>query len=72
MLPEIAPEQYARALDSVAEDLLREAELLRVPVDMLELANALGIRVAFDARRQGGRALCGLGGGVARGRESRS
>lgn len=53
MLPEIAPEQYAKTLDGVADELLRDAGLDRAPIDALRLAAAMDIVVAVDARQAG-------------------
>lgn len=66
MLPEFAREELAAGLDAVAMEVLVEAGVERPPVDAFDVAEALGITVAFDDRQHGrGRyvRLRGRGGG---------
>lgn len=57
MWAELCREDLDAALDKVVAELLERAEIDRPPVDALELARRLGIRVAID-RRQRSRARC--------------
>lgn len=65
MLPEILLEDLSAALDAVAADILEQAAVDGPPVDALQVAQRLGLTVAWDDR-QPGRArlvqLCGAGG----------
>ena len=60
MLPEIATEELATALDHVAEDVLLAAGVERPPVDAFAVAEALGIDVAWDDRQAGRARLVAL------------
>jgi Zn-dependent peptidase ImmA (M78 family) len=53
MVPEIALEELAAALDDVAGDLLVAAGVERPPVDAFTVAQALGIDIAWDDRQTG-------------------
>ncbi len=55
MNPEIPLEELAHVLDDVAMDILSRAGVDRPPVNMLGVARALGMSLAWD-RRQPGRA----------------
>jgi hypothetical protein len=57
MFSDITAEEYAAALDQVAEEVLSEAGIERPPVDVLAVARALNIQVAWDDT-QPGRARC--------------
>jgi Zn-dependent peptidase ImmA (M78 family) len=48
MLFEIPAEQYAAALETCAQELLREAEVAAPPVDAVYVARRLGLDVASD------------------------
>jgi len=52
MLPEIAQEELAAAVEDVAADLLRRQGVRRPPVDALALLRRMGIAVAWDERQQ--------------------
>jgi Zn-dependent peptidase ImmA (M78 family) len=60
MLPEIAAEELAAALDDVACDLLVAAGVDGPPVDAFRVAEALGIDVAWDDRQAGRARLVAL------------
>lgn len=49
MLPELAIDEYAAALDGLVEELLAGCLVCRPPVDALGMAERLGVRVAYDA-----------------------
>jgi hypothetical protein len=53
MLAEITPEEFASALDAVALDVLDQARIDHPPVDALAIAQALGIKVAWDDQQRG-------------------
>lgn len=53
MLPELTQDEFSAALDAIAADVLDALPLIGPPVDALELAGALGLAVAWDARQQG-------------------
>lgn len=53
MLPYVALEQLAAALDAVAEEVLDQAAAVSPPIDAFRLARALGITVALDACQRG-------------------
>jgi len=53
MLAEIPPEEVVATLERVAVESLREAGIDRPPIDALELARGLSVRVAWDDRQQG-------------------
>jgi Zn-dependent peptidase ImmA (M78 family) len=53
MLSEIAPEEFAAALDAVADEVLSEAGWATGPIDCLQLARRLGLEVAYDSRQAG-------------------
>jgi hypothetical protein len=53
MLPEIALEELAAALDDVAGDLLFAASVDGPPIDAFRVAKSLGIDVAWDDRQSG-------------------
>jgi IrrE N-terminal-like domain len=48
MLPELTVEEFSHALDQVASDVLRALPNAAPPVDAVELAQALGLAVAWD------------------------
>lgn len=52
MLPEIAQEELAAAVDDVAAELLRRHAIRRPPVDALALLRRMGIAVAWDERQE--------------------
>jgi hypothetical protein len=62
MLPEFTREELAAGLDAVAMEVLVEAGVEGPPVDAFEVAQALGISVAFDDRQQGRARYVRLGG----------
>jgi Zn-dependent peptidase ImmA (M78 family) len=53
MLAEIAPEEFARTLDTIAAEVLAEAGWPGPPIDCLQLARRLGLEVAYDNRQVG-------------------
>ena len=53
MLPEIPQEELSASLDAVAMEVLTSAGIDRPPVDMLAVARAFGIEVAWDDRQRG-------------------
>ena len=53
MLSEIAPEEFAAALDAVADQVLGEGGWCAGPVDCLKLARRIGLEVAYDSRQAG-------------------
>jgi Zn-dependent peptidase ImmA (M78 family) len=53
MLSEIAPEEFAQALDGVAAAVLGEAGWDNPPVNCLLIARRLGLEVAYDSRQPG-------------------
>lgn len=60
MLPEIAVEELAAALDDAASDLLLAADVDGPPVDAFRVAEALGIDVAWDDFQPGRARLVAL------------
>ncbi len=53
MLSEIAPEEFAAALDAIVDAVLSEADWHAPPIDCLQLARRLGMDVAYDSRLSG-------------------
>jgi len=53
MLFEIAVEEWARALDACVAELLARERVCGPPVDAVQLANGLGIDIAYDATQPG-------------------
>ena len=54
MLSEIAPEEFAAALDAVVDDILAEADWPGLPVNAaVQVAQRLGLDVAYDTRQAG-------------------
>jgi Zn-dependent peptidase ImmA (M78 family) len=70
MLSEIAPEEFAAALDAVADDILAEAGWITGPIDCLQLARRLGLEVAYDSRQAGRGRFVDLRGFASAARES--
>jgi hypothetical protein len=61
MLPEVCPQELAAALDAVAMQLLRDAEVDQPPVDAVAVAARCGFQVAWDARQSGRARLVRIG-----------
>ncbi len=53
MLPELTQQEYATALDAVAADVLCALSIDGPPVDAIELAQAMGLSIAWDATQRG-------------------
>ncbi|MBI3838995.1 MAG: ImmA/IrrE family metallo-endopeptidase [Planctomycetia bacterium] len=53
MLPELTPEEFSAALDSVAGEVVATLPDATPPIDAVELARSLGLAVAWDDRQQG-------------------
>jgi Zn-dependent peptidase ImmA (M78 family) len=53
MLPEIAMEDLATALDAVVEETLAAASVQEPPIDAVHLAQSLGLTLAWDDRQNG-------------------
>jgi hypothetical protein len=53
MLAEIPPEELVRTLDEVAAQALSRAGVFEPPIDALQLAERLGLAVAWDDRQSG-------------------
>jgi Zn-dependent peptidase ImmA (M78 family) len=70
MMPEVAREDLAIALDSVGAEALSSAEVHHPPVDAVSVAKRLGLTVAWDDRQQGRARLVNLSAG--RGADLRS
>ena len=62
MLPEIAAEEFAAALDAVAGRIVADADTAAGPIDCLRLARRLGLEVAYDNRQSGRGRFVSLGG----------
>ncbi len=62
MLPEIALEDLAIALDAVVEETLAAAGVHEPPIDAIAVAQSLGLTVAWDDRQQGRARLVNLSG----------
>jgi Zn-dependent peptidase ImmA (M78 family) len=62
VLPELTAEEFAAALESVAIEVLDAAGVQTPPVDVLEVARAMGITVAWDDRQRGRGRCVRLGG----------
>jgi hypothetical protein len=53
MLPELTPEEFSAALDSVAADVVAALPDAAPPIDAVDLARSLGLAVAWDDRQHG-------------------
>ncbi len=53
MLPELTPEEFSAALDSVAAEAVAALPDAAPPIDAVNLARSLGLVVAWDDRQQG-------------------
>lgn len=68
MLPELTHDEFSAALDAVARSLLDALDVQAPPVNALQVAEAMGLSIAWDATQAGrGRTvrLGAFGGGVA-------
>jgi hypothetical protein len=65
MLPELAPEEVASAVEGVAAEALFVHEVAAPPVDALALAGRMGLTLAWDDRQRGRARLVRLSAGGA-------
>lgn len=70
MLAEIAPEEFAAALDAVAGRIVETLDWQQEPIDCLRLARRLGVEVAYDSRQSGRGRIVSLAGGPVQPAES--
>lgn len=64
MLPELAPEELAAAVERVASEALFEFGVAGPPVDALRLADRMGMALAWDDRQRGRARLVRLASGA--------
>jgi uncharacterized protein DUF955 len=53
MLPELTPEEFSAALDSVAGEVVAALHRAAPPIDAVDLARSLGLAVAWDDHQPG-------------------